>query len=269
MRADSTGGQGLTLPLYFATPATQSGFASRARVLFHSGGQADVMDGNYVFENQTLEYQSDIRPAIAETGTGLALQEVALPIFSFAALILLILLRNIFFRSFQKYFLSFHNNYEIDFNIQKIGFPPLVMAMLIIVFAVSDYLHSLDSSAALLTMMKTIQLVFSPMAISAAALFLFSLSVRFFPIIFPDIKVLFFMAILLLAYNFAVYGFQGSFPFGVRFLLPSLAAFFFILRSFFLFMVFRKFFRYRSALSLFYICTLNLSTCLVLYEILK
>lgn len=269
MRADSTGGQSITLPLYFVFPGSQGGFASRARVLFHSGGQADVMDGNYVFEEQTLKYHTKIAPEKAETIKNIELQEVTLPLFSFAALVLLILLRNVFFTSFQKYFLSFQNNYEIDFNIQKIGFPPLVMSLLIIVFALSDYLRSLDSSTALFTLIKTIQLVFLPMAISASALFLFSLSVRFFPVIFPDIKVLFFVAILLLLYNCAVYGFQGRIPFGVRFLLPLLAAIFFILRSFFLFMVFRKFFRYRSALSLFYICALNLSTCLVLYEVLK
>jgi hypothetical protein len=100
-------------------------------------------------------------------------------------------------------------------------------------------------------------------------LFLFSLSLRFFPLIFPDIKVLFFLAILLLVHNLSVYGLQGKELVSMPYFLTLLIVVFFALRSFFLFVVLRKFFRYRSALSLFYICTLNLATSLVLSEILK
>jgi hypothetical protein len=268
MQVDSTGGQGLTLPLQFVFPSSRGEFASRARVLFRSEGQAGVVDGNYVFEEQTLEFRPETL-VLPDAVKSPAVQHVPLPVFSFSALILLIIFRNVFYKAFLKYFLSIRNNYEIDFNVQKIGFPPLVMAILIIMLAVSDYLDSAAPSHVLHTFGKTIRLVFSPMAISMGALFLFSLSFRFFPVVFPDIKVLFFISVLLLAYNCAEYGLQGRIPIGMQFLLPSLVALFFILRSFFLFMVFRKFFRYRSALSLFYICTLNLSTCLVLFEILK
>jgi hypothetical protein len=268
MQVDSTGGQGLTLPLQFVFPSSRGEFASRARVLFRSEGQPGVVDGNYVFEEQTLEYRPETLN-LPDAGKSLAIQEVPLPIFSFAALVLLIVFRNVFYNAFLKYFLSIRNNYEIDFNVQKIGVPPLLTAMLIIVLALADYLNSAASSDVLHSFVKTIQMIFFPMAISTIALFLFSLSLRFFPVIFPDIKVLFFIAVLLLVYNCALYGLQGRIPIEMQFLLPFLVLLFFALRSFFLFMVFRKFFRYRSALSLFYICALNLSTCLVLYEILK
>jgi len=267
MQLDSSGAQSLTLPLNFIIPSGKGDFASKARVLFHPAGNTEVIDGSYIFKDQILEYLP-VTLSQPETGKTTGMQEASLPVFSFTAIVLLIVFRNIFYKSFLKYFFSLQNNYEIDFNVQKIGFPPLVMAILIILLAISDYLRS-PASPPIGTILRTIQLVGSPMAISMAALFLFSLSIRFFPIIFPDIKVLFFIAVMLLAYNCAVFGLDGRMPLEIRFFLPALGALFFILRSFFLFMVFRKFFRYRSALSLFYICTLNLSTCLVLFEILK
>jgi hypothetical protein len=267
MRADSSGSPELTLPLSYVLNSGNGSFLKKARVNFISGGPNEVFSGDYVFKTQVMEY----RPSHHKDSEPIwfkSVKEKNLPVFSILATVLLILFRNIFHRSFQKYFISFRTNYEIDFNLQKIGIPPLMLAIVIILLSSLDFFMLRNGSSTWFHFFMTLQVLFYPMAVSTAALFLFSLSLRFFPIIFPDIKVLFILAILLLAYNFTIFGLQEEIPDGIRFFLPALVGLFFILRSFLMFMILRKFFRYRSALSLFYICTLNLSTCLVLYEVL-
>jgi hypothetical protein len=269
MRADTAGSQEVvSLPLSFVIPAAQGDFPQKAKVFFHKSALPEVISSNYTFKGPVLSHQSEKKEEefsqASLPGIG-----VPLPVFSILAVILLIVFRNIFFSSFTKYFLSIRNNYEIDFNLQKIGVPSLVMALLIILLPVLDLVQQFRSASLFFLAIKVVQLLLFPMMISSIILFLFSLSIRFFPLIFPDIKVLFFLALLLLLHNFSFFSLQGNMPEQIQYFLPALIALFFILRSILIFLVLRKFFRYRSALSLFYICTLNLSTSMVLFKVLN
>ena len=265
MRPDSAKGQEISLPLSFVLPGQTGSFPSGARVFFHKERQPQVHYRNFIFEGQSLRQEGE---ALQNQTGAVQQQEVGMPVFSVLAMVIIILFRNLYFPSFQKYFLSFWNNFEIDFSLQKIGIPPVILSLMVIFLSLLDFLSLSGISRGALAVMQSTELVFYPMMISSFCLFLFALSVRFFPLLFPDLKVLFLLSFLMLAFNFAQFGLQGnSFP---QFdMVPGiLALFFFCLRSLLLFMVLRKFYRYRSALSLFYICALNLCTSLVFYKVL-
>jgi hypothetical protein len=269
MRADSAGSQEVvSLPLALVIPSAQGDFPQKAKVVFRKSGGPELISGDFSFNGPVLGHQSEKMEDDASRAS-LPGMGVPLPVFSILAVILLIVFRNIFFSSFSKYFLSIRNNYEIDFNLQKIGVPSMVMALLIILLPGLDLVQQFRSASLFFLTIKVVQLLFFPMVISTVVLFFFSLSLRFFPLIFPDIKVLFFIALLVLLHNFSAFSLQDNMPVQIKHFLPALISLFFIFRSILIFLVLRKFFRYRSALSLFYICTLNLSTSLVLFKVLN
>jgi hypothetical protein len=264
MQPDSANGRELILPLSFVLPGESGSFPAQARVVFKPAVSPEVQMGNFLFSGTILRKggMQESAPAFFQP-----LSEFSVPYFSVAAVILIILFRNLYYSSFQKYFLSAFNNYEIDFSLQKIGVPPVIMSLLVVFFALLDFVQLTGLSSGPLSFIRTAEIIFYPMAISAVCLFFLSLSLRFFPLIFPDLKVLFLLAILLLAFNFTLFGLQGLGMESFQFLPVYLALLFFTLRSLLFFMVLRKFYRYRSALSLFYICALNLSTSLVFYKV--
>jgi hypothetical protein len=265
MQPDSASGREISLPLFFVLPGESGSFPSQARVLFKPLASPEVQLGKFLFTGTILRKGGlkEPAPTFLQSVSG-----YSVPYFSIVAVILIILFRNLYFNAFRKYFLSALNNYEIDFSLQKIGVPPVIMAFLIVFLVLLDFVQLTGLSSGPLSFIRTAEIIFYPMAISAACLFFLSLSLRFFPLIFPDLKVLFLLSILLLAFNFALFSLQGIGMEGLKFLPLGLSLLFFALRSLLFFMVLRKFYRYRSALSLFYICALNLSTSLVFYKVL-
>ncbi len=254
------------MPLSFVVPGSTSGFSRDAKIIFSKTGEPLVKKGSFVFENQTVKNIET--PAVDLASRGLV-DTGSVPYFSILASIILIVFRNIYYNPFRKYFVSLWNNYEIDFSLQKIGIPPVVLSLLVILLALTDFLHLYYPLGGLEIWVGTMGLVFYPMLLSAILLFFLSLSIKFFPLIFPDIKVLFLLSFVFLILNFSAFGIDNESIIRINYLLAGLGFAYLICRSFLFFMVLRKYYRYRSALSLFYICALNLSTFLVLYKVLQ
>jgi hypothetical protein len=253
-----------TIPLSLASPGYSGTFAEESSVIFQPGVEAKVQFRNFLFEEGSLKKVNaacfrakEIPPHFSDV----------FPAFSLLAIILMILFRNLFHIPFMKYFFSFRLNYEIDLNLQKIGLPSIFLAFLVIFFSVLDHIRLTDFAGAVEGSLKSSQILFYPMACSLLVHFLLSLSPRFFPLLLPDLKVFFLLSVLLLIYNFS--GFSNAFnlPFSPAELAMVFSGIFLTVRSIYYFGVFRKFFRYRRTLSLFYICTLNLATCLVMYRV--
>lgn len=267
MQLDSAhNGKELVLPLSFVVPGSTNGFRQDARIIFSETGEPLVKKGSFVFENQTVK---NIETPAVDLASRVSIDSGSLPYFSILASIILIVFRNIYYNPFRKYFVSLWNNYEIDFSLQKIGIPPVVLSLLVILLALTDFLHLYFPHGGLQIWAGTMGLVFYPMLLSAFLLFFLSLSIKFFPLIFPDIKVLFLLSFVFLVLNFSAFGIDNESIIRIDYLLAGLAFAYLICRSFLFFMVLRKYYRYRSALSLFYICALNLSTFLVLYKVLQ
>lgn len=267
MQLDSAhNGKELVLPLSFVVPGSTSGFSRDAKIIFSKTGEPLVKKGSFIFENQTVKNIET--PAVDLASRGL-FDTGSVPYFSILASIILIVFRNIYYNPFRKYFVSLWNNYEIDFSLQKIGIPPVVLSLLVILLALTDFLHLYYPLGGLEIWVGTMGLVFYPMLLSAILLFFLSLSIKFFPLIFPDIKVLFLLSFVFLILNFSAFGIDNESIIRINYLLAGLGFAYLICRSFLFFMVLRKYYRYRSALSLFYICALNLSTFLILFKVLQ
>ena len=267
MQLDSAhNGKELVLPLSFVVPGSTSGFSRDAKIIFSKTGEPLVKKGSFIFENQTVK---NIETPAVDLASRVLIDTGSVPYFSILASIILIVFRNIYYNPFRKYFVSLWNNYEIDFSLQKIGIPPVVLSLLVILLALTDFLHLYYPLGGLEIWVGTMGLVFYPMLLSAILLFFLSLSIKFFPLIFPDIKVLFLLSFVFLILNFSAFGIDNESIIRIDYLLAGLGFAYLICRSFLFFMVLRKYYRYRSALSLFYICALNLSTFLVLYKVLQ
>lgn len=198
-----------------------------------------------------------------------------IPYISIVSVVLLIAFRNLYFPPFQKYFVSLFNNYEIDFSFQKIGAVPLILSVAIVLLSVAGFfsnpeLKSLYNLEQYVGVFRIPVLIFGyPMLISSLFLFFLSLSGKFFPLIFSDIKVFFGLSFILLIWNFAAFGSEIENVVDVDFVVFVLVCLFFSLRSFLFFQVLRRAYRFHLPLTLFYICALNLTTFLFLYKVLQ
>jgi hypothetical protein len=253
-----------SVPLSLALPGFPGTFAGESRVIFQQGEAAKVQFRNFLFEEGVLK--SIASPVLRKKEVPSHFSD-AFPVFSLIAIVLMILFRNLFNQPFMKYFLNFRLNYEVDLNLQKIGLPSLFMAFMVIFFAFFDYIRLTDFPGALNGSIKSVQVLVYPMACSILVHFFLSLSARFFPLLLPDLKVFFLLSVLLLLYNFSGFSNAFHFPVSPTELAILLSTIFLTARSIYYFGVFRKFFRYRRTLSLFYICTLNLVTCLVMHRV--
>lgn len=233
-------------------------------VIFSKNQPPEVRFGEFIFSGGILNKSASNLPGPIPEASIIGI----FPVYSILAVVMLILFRNLFFSTFQNYFLSIRNNFEIDFNIQKIGVMPVLTALLIIFFSLLDFFR-LSGSPVSMPALASVQFVFYPMGISAAAIFFFAASLRVFPVIFPDIKVLFMLSLLLLLINFTLFSRPDLiFPYLDK--LPFfLVSAYLLYRSILFFGVFVKYYRFYTKLSLFYICGLNLATCLILHKILS
>lgn len=263
-----------TFPLSSITGKNKSDFQKEASIVFRSDGTFHVENEQFRFVNGTiLQQERPSRPITANT----TIENMAtgLPLISIFSVVLIIAFRNLFFGPFQKYFLSPVNNYEIDFNFQKIGVVPLIFAVFIILFSLSGFVSNPDISAGLdlnqyVTELKIpMEILGYPMLISAFSLFFLSLSGKIFPLIFSDMKIFFGLSFLLLLWNFASFGsdIEKFVPF--RSFLSGVILIYFVLRTLLFFQVLRRSYRFQMPLTLFYICTLNLSTFLILLKVLQ
>ena len=109
-----------TLPFsLFDKENSSSEFSKNALIVFKSKENYSIKVKQFEFNQSTLAKKELVQVKDAEVGKKLNL-ETSIPVFSLLSVLLLIIFRNRFFTSFQKYFLSVKNNYEIDFNLQKI-----------------------------------------------------------------------------------------------------------------------------------------------------
>lgn len=263
----------VTLPFSLVAPlAKRNPFVEKASVTFNPNSQTvQVESGGFQFcdglMNSVVKVQPPLLPNFEKE-----IQSNTIPVFSIFSVVLLILLRNLFFSSFQKYFLSFQNNYEIDFNIQKIGFFPLLISILVILFSFTNLIQPpnqiwFSDIQTLGNKFKiSIEVLFFPIQVSIVIFFFLNLSTRLFPIIFSDIKIMFLIAILVLIWNFLVFGTSMEMYLTTKKFLFFISLLFLTLRSILLLNVFRRAYRFHLAITLFYICTLNLGTFLVFYQ---
>jgi hypothetical protein len=168
-----------------------------------------------------------------------------------------------------KYFFSLSNNYEIDFNFQKIGLGPVLIAVSIIFLGIYDLIVNFSESIAgqhdFTLQTNVVILVFViPIIFSSLVFFLLDFSGKVFPLIFSDIKVLFFLILFVLMWNFSVFGAHLNHTIPIHSFLFFIAATYLIFRSFILYWVFTKGYRFQKPITLFYICTLNFTTFLFL-----
>lgn len=246
---------------------------SKASITIHPDQSYSINSGAFSFQNGTLA--KNFLPVSSENFSTIKSNSSMIPYFSIGAIILVILVRNLFYTAFQKYLISPVNNYEIDFSFQKIGIAPILFALLIALLAFSDFLNSaspiwLQPNSGFFDKLKISgQILFYPLFGSVFLLLFLNFSARFFPIIFSDIKTLFVLALVVLIWNFLSFGLPGfkAFPSGYFFAIIS--GLYFLIRSFLFFNVFRKAYRFHMPITLFYICILNLGTFLFLYQGLR
>lgn len=253
------------LPLSTVLPYCPKEFCKEAEVVFRSGSMPEVHHKKFHFVAATLKKAFD-QPALPAR---IVHRNDSFPIFSALAVLLLVLFRNLFHQSFAKYFISFRNNYEIDFSIQKIGIPATIFSACINLLAFSDFIRNFLPLGAGSALFLSFQLLLFPALISMGFLFLTSATIRFFPLVFPDLKIQLFLSLFLLASNFYMFG-QGGSPIPAFFgQLPLfLLCAFFLYRSVIFLEVLGKYYRYQSTVSLFYICSLNLATFIVIHKVL-
>jgi len=251
-------------------PTKKEGFASQSQILFHSKSEFLIRNKEFEFVDGTLNKSSTIA-AINHTNETSIFQEGTIPFFSLFAVLFLVIFRNRFFGSFQKYFLSLRNNYEIDFNFQKIGAVPVALALIIILLSAIDLTKLslanklLDQSPVGIQSVRLVLLIFlTPILSSLVLFFLLNLSLKLFPIIFSDLKVLFFLSLLSITYNFSSFGSKLETVLSLPIFLAILLALYFVLRSFLFYKIFLKSYRFKIPITVFYICTLNLQTFLLL-----
>jgi len=263
-----------TFPLSSITGKRETNFQKEAAIVFGADGAFHVQNDHFRFVNGTILQQVKSSWPLSAAAT---LQNMAsgLPLVSIFSVVLIIAFRNLFYAPFQKYFISPVNNYEIDFNFQKIGVFPLIFAVFIILFSISGFVSNPDISAGLdlnqyvREFKLPLEIFGYPMLISAVSLFFLSLSGKIFPLIFSDMKIFFGLSFLLLLWNFATFGSDIEVFVSFKTFFNGVISIYFILRTFLFFQVLRRSYRFQMPLTLFYICTLNLSTFLILLKVLQ
>ena len=263
-----------TFPLSSITGKSQTNFQKEASIVFLADGSFHVTSDQFRFVNGTILQQEKMS---SNRSGSASVQNMAsgLPLVSIFSVVLIIAFRNLFFAPFQKYFLSLVNNYEIDFNSQKIGIAPLIFAVFIILFSISGFVSNPDISAGLdlnhyaRELKLPLEIFGYPMLISALSLFFLSLSGKIFPLIFSDMKIFFGLSFLLLLWNFASFGSDVELFVPFKVFLTAVISIYFFLRTFLFFQVLRRSYRFQMPLTLFYICALNLSTFLILLKVLQ
>jgi hypothetical protein len=241
----------------------RDGFSTQANVIFQGNKSVGVENKEFTFFQGTL---ARVELVFRANHISNSLPD-QIPYFSLAAIFLLIIFRNRFYTSFLKYFLNFKGNYEIDFNFQRIGFFPILFCLLIIFFASSDLfflspIYHSERDRILLQVKSILSVLALPIFFSCLLFFLLDFSGKLFPILFSDLKALFYLSLLVLIWNFSTFGSGIEKYISKDFFLLGLGIFYLILRSYFFLKVFQKSYRFRIPISLFYICTLNLTTFL-------
>lgn len=265
-------GETTTLPFSFLRRQNGESPISGATISFHSNKDFEIHFKNFVIQDGSLTVVKTPGAAIDDQLIRMPSHDQYVPIFSILAIVLLILVRNLFFGSFQKYFFSPIHNYEIDFNFQKIGIVPIFFAILINLFSLSDMVHMISGPGQEgdFLFLKKVgmvgKVVATPMLFSVVILFFLNFSFRFFPVLFSDIKTLFWISLIALVWNFLTFGVHTIQLFGSKQFLLTIGLLFFLFRSFFLLHIFQKAYRFRLPVTLFYICTLNLGTFLLLFQ---
>lgn len=265
-------GETTNLPFSFLRKQNGESPISGATISFHSNKDFEIHFKKFVIQDGALSVAKTPVAAIDDPIIRLSPQYQFVPIFSIIAIILLILVRNLFYGSFQKYFFSPIHNYEIDFNFQKIGIIPILFAIFINLFSLSDMVHLImnPTQEGGLLILKNLGLVgkmlATPLLFSVIIMFLLNFSFRFFPVLFSDIKTLFWLSLIALVWNFLTFGIQPIQFFDSKQFLFTFGLLFFLFRSFFLLQIFQKAYRFRLPVTLFYICTLNLGTFLLLFQ---
>lgn len=262
-----------TLPFSLFVEGGKSTPLSSGSISFQGSGDCSILYRNYLLQNGTLQKISNQKEMPRESIDSRDSISV-LPFFSISAIVLLILFRNLFFSTFQRYFLSPVNNYEIDFNFQKIGLVPLIFSMTITLFAFSEKMENSgflsNSPGFWIEHLKVAsQILVYPLSVSIFLVVFLNFSTRFFPILFSDIKSLFFLSLIAIIWNFLSFGSPLIQKVPIFYFYISLSALFLIIRSFLFFQVMRKAYRFKMPITLFYICILNLGTFLLLYRGLK
>lgn len=256
------------LPVHLFYPGSKemSTLKDHGQIIFTPSAPSQVVSGEFLFESGTMVANST---QVLQSFGPKYLSFQSFPYFSIVALVLLIVFRNLFYTQFQKFFLSVTNNFEIDFSFQKIGVYPIILASFIIYFTFIDVISIVrpifqpgtfwvvpSISGALLWMV--------PLLITIVVFTFLSLSPKLFPLIFSDLKVLFFLSIFLIFFQLIGFGLRLNFQFNlfnsVAFLLSS----FFILRSALMWAIFSKAYKFKIPVTLFYICTLNICSFLFL-----
>ena len=263
-----------SFPLSSIAGKSKTNFQKEASIVFRSDESFYVQNGRFKFVNGTILEQgkspgnAGLSPVMENVTSGL-------PLVSIFSVVLIIMFRNLFYAPFQKYFLSPVNNYEIDFNFQKIGVVPLVFAVFIILFSISgfvsnpDFSRGLDLNQYFREFKLPLEIFGYPMLISSVSLFFLSLSGKIFPLIFSDMKIFFGVSFLLLLWNFASFGSDIEVFVSFRTFLSCVISIYFVLRTLLFFQVLRRSYRFQMPLTLFYICTLNLSTFLILLKVIQ
>jgi hypothetical protein len=263
-----------TFSLSSISGKSQTNFQKDATIGFDHDGSFQVRIGQFLFRNGTIRKEVKLTipksyPAPADnTASGF-------PLVSILSVVLIIAFRNLFFSPFQKYFISPVNNYEIDFNFRKIGVLPIVLAVFIILFSISGFVSNpdigigLDLNQYASEFKLPLEIFGYPMLISTMSLFFLSLSGKIFPLIFSDMKIFFGLSFVLLLWNFASFGSDIENFVSFRSFFTGVILMYFVLRTILFFQVLRRSYRFQMPLTLFYICTLNLSTFLVLLKVIQ
>lgn len=258
-----SGASQVFLPLNLFYPVRPGpGFSSEARLIFRGKQSAGAESKGFRFSEGTLESVS-----IQSANEYVERETVApgeVPYLSLLAIFLLIIFRNWFYGSFTKYFLSLRNNYEIDFNFQRIGFIPIIFCISVVFLSTCDLFRTGDFGLrSHWRFLGEIRLAFMvlglPILVSSSLFFFLDFSGKIFPLVFSDLKALFYLSVALLIWNFSTFGTQIQTIISKEIFVICLAFMYLIFRSFFFFNVFVKAFRFRIATTLFYICVLNLT----------
>lgn len=262
--------QNTTLPFsLFVREGNQSPLY-KASITFKNAGSHSIQYQDFLFQNGSLQREPMIDMVIPGSLKGTSFKP-DIPSFTIAAIVLLIIFRNLFFVTFKRYFLSLANNYEIDFNFQKIGLFPLLFSFFITLFAFSEKLENFLVSRSISNVwIENIKnsgsILIYPLIVSIILMVFLNFSARLFPILFSDIKSLFLLALLVIVWNLLCFGssFFQSIP--NFYFWGGLAGLFLTIRSFLFFHVLRRAYQFRMPITLFYICILNLGTFLLLFR---
>lgn len=251
----------------------ESGLSS-AVIVFSEKEPIAVNFKNFKFQSGTLEMDPHVfSEKVKDEFKPVSSKNV--PYFSISAIIFLIIFRNLFFTRFSKYFLSVSNNYEIDFNFQKIGLIPLIFSISISILVFSEIginsneFPSVNQYFSIENLRIATNLLGLPLVVSMIFFFLLNFSSRIFPILFVDIKSFFLLSLIVLFWNFFSFGSYLPQNISQIYFFIGIAVLFLIIRSIYFFKVLLKTYRFRMPISLFYICIFNLGTFLTLYRSLR